>query len=291
MSFSFLIHPLTARYMDRGIPWSKFFPSFFIEWVIKFKSPFLFRRLEILKTKGIFIGVPLTSNQLLNLDKKFVLKRLTQACQKSKKYGAKIVSFGAFTAIACNQGLDLINKVDVAITTGRALTIGAVVSKVEKYIDSNKVLGVIGSNGAIGKACVEYFKNYSPVKITRNNFDDAYGCDLLISTTNSTTEIIDENKLKPGSVIFDVSKPATIKKNVKREDVKVLKAGSLRLPEHINFGFDFDLGKDIVYACMAEPMILALERRYENYSIGDNISLDKVDEILGLAKKWGFEVV
>ena len=71
----------------------------------------------------------------------------------------------------------------------------------------------------------------------------------------------------------------------------MLKAGSLRLPEHINFGFDFDLGKDIVYACMAEPMILALERRYENYSIGDNISLDKVDEILGLAKKWGFEVV
>lgn len=291
MSFSFLIHPLTARYMDRVTFLSRPFPSSWIEWAIKFKKPYLIKRFNLKGLKGVFVGVPLTSGQLLNLEREFVLKRLIQACEKSKKYGAKIVSFGAFTAIACNQGKNLVGKVDIAITTGRALTIGAVGEKVKKYISKDKVLGVIGANGAIGKACVKYFSEYSPVRITRNNFGEIGECDLLISTTNTTKEIIDEDKLKSNSIIFDVSKPSTISKKISRKDVSVLKAGSIKLPEHIDFGFDFDLEKDVVYACMAEPMILALENRFEDYSIGDNISLDKVEEILKLGKKWGFEVV
>ena len=88
-----------------------------------------------------------------------------------------------------------------------------------------------------------------------------------------------------------MSKPAAINDKIKRKDIIVLKAGAIKLPEHISFGFDFDLGKDEVYACMAEPMVLALEKRYENYSIGEDISLKKVEEILQLAEKWGFKVV
>jgi hypothetical protein len=43
-------------------------------------------------------------------------------------------------------------------------------------------------------------------------------------------------------------------------------------------------------ACMAETMILTLENRMVNYSLGRGVNLDKVLEIERLAEKHGFEV-
>jgi hypothetical protein len=41
---------------------------------------------------------------------------------------------------------------------------------------------------------------------------------------------------------------------------------------------------------MAETMILALEGRYENFSIGRDLSMEKVKEIAALADKHGFKL-
>ena len=44
------------------------------------------------------------------------------------------------------------------------------------------------------------------------------------------------------------------------------------------------------YACMAETMILALEGRIEDYSIGRELSIERVKEIGQMAAKHGFEL-
>jgi predicted amino acid dehydrogenase len=41
---------------------------------------------------------------------------------------------------------------------------------------------------------------------------------------------------------------------------------------------------------MAETMVLALEGRYENYSLGKEIQIDKVHEITKLARRHGFRL-
>ncbi len=41
---------------------------------------------------------------------------------------------------------------------------------------------------------------------------------------------------------------------------------------------------------MAETMILALEGRFEDYTLGKEISLERVNEIASLARKHGFRL-
>ena len=41
---------------------------------------------------------------------------------------------------------------------------------------------------------------------------------------------------------------------------------------------------------MAETMILALERRYDDYTLGPDVDLNRVDEIHALMRKHGFRI-
>ena len=48
---------------------------------------------------------------------------------------------------------------------------------------------------------------------------------------------------------------------------------------------------DVCYGCSCEAIILALERRFENFSFGRwNISIEKMEEIQTIALKHGFEL-
>src|SRR5207244_2181336 len=46
----------------------------------------------------------------------------------------------------------------------------------------------------------------------------------------------------------------------------------------------------MAYACMSETMMLALEGRYENFTLGKDVSAAQVDEINRLAQKHGFHL-
>jgi len=46
----------------------------------------------------------------------------------------------------------------------------------------------------------------------------------------------------------------------------------------------------VPYACMAETVVLALEGRYETYTVGRNIEWEKVKEIYKLGLKHGMKL-
>lgn len=58
----------------------------------------------------------------------------------------------------------------------------------------------------------------------------------------------------------------------------------------MDFHFDFGFPPGMAYACMAETMILALEGRYESFTLGKQIEAEKVHEIAQLATKHGFRL-
>jgi predicted amino acid dehydrogenase len=75
-----------------------------------------------------------------------------------------------------------------------------------------------------------------------------------------------------------------------RHDVLVIEGGVVAVPGDVDFHFNFGFPPQTAYACMSETMILALEGRYENFTLGKDVSVEQVREISRLALKHGFKL-
>ena len=87
-------------------------------------------------------------------------------------------------------------------------------------------------------------------------------------------------KVKPGCVITDVARPLDLppEEVAKRPDVLVIESGEIQLPGKVSMK-NIGLPKNVAYACLAETIVLALEGRFENFTVGRNIEWEKVREI------------
>jgi predicted amino acid dehydrogenase len=114
--------------------------------------------------------------------------------------------------------------------------------------------------------------------------------DLVITVTSALDAVVEPQHLRSGAVVCDVARPRDVSRRVveERDDVLVIEGGVVRVPGDVDFHFDFGFPPGLAYACMAETMILALEGRLEDYSLGRELSLEKVKEIGRLAAKHGF---
>ena len=113
---------------------------------------------------------------------------------------------------------------------------------------------------------------------------------MVIAVTSAVDFIIDPADLKSGAVVCDVARPRNVSRNVSalRNDVLVIEGGVIRVPGNADFHFNFGFPPHTCFACMAETMILALEGRYENFTLGRNLDPVQIDTISELAKKHGF---
>jgi len=75
-----------------------------------------------------------------------------------------------------------------------------------------------------------------------------------------------------------------------RPDVLVIESGEVLIPGGIDFGYDIGLPPRTAYACLAETALLAMEGRFEDYTLGRDISLEQVKEIYRLFKKHNFQL-
>jgi hypothetical protein len=92
-------------------------------------------------------------------------------------------------------------------------------------------------------------------------------------------------------VITDVARPLDLSAEdvAKRPDVLVIESGEIELPGHVTMR-DIGLPDGVVYACMAETVVLALEGRYETFTVGRDIDWAKVKEIYRLGLKHGMKL-
>ena len=98
-------------------------------------------------------------------------------------------------------------------------------------------------------------------------------------------------QVKPGAVITDVARPLDLSAEdvAKRPDVLVVESGEIQLPGNVHMR-DIGLPPGVAYACLAETIVLALEGRFENYTVGRNIEWEKVKEIYRLGLKHGMRL-
>ncbi len=116
--------------------------------------------------------------------------------------------------------------------------------------------------------------------------------DLIVTATSGAGKrVLDIMAVKPGCVITDVARPLDLSAEdvAKRPDVLVVESGEIELPGEVRMR-DIGLPPGVVYACMAETVVLALEGRYETFTVGRNIEWEKVKEIYRLGLRHGMKL-
>ncbi|OQY60140.1 MAG: dehydrogenase [Desulfobacteraceae bacterium 4572_88] len=192
--------------------------------------------------------------------------------------------------IKTEKGRRISAKTMVMGATG---AIGSVCSRLLAYAFDEIYL--VGRNMAKLLAMKESILEETPdVKIHLSTRADRYLADMdviVTATSGAGKTILDIMKVKPGCVITDVARPLDLSAEDvrKRPDVLVIESGEIELPgnpEMKNIG----LPPKVVYACLAETIVLALEGRFETFTIGRDIEWQKVRAIYKMGLKHGMKL-
>ncbi|WP_178084851.1 dehydrogenase [Rhodoferax aquaticus] len=115
---------------------------------------------------------------------------------------------------------------------------------------------------------------------------------IVTSTSGAGKKILDITKVKPGCVITDVARPLDLPPSevAKRPDVLVIESGEIELPTKVKGMKSIGLPPNVIYACLAETIVLALEGRFEVFTVGRDTEWEKVKEIYKLGLKHGMKL-
>lgn len=269
------------------------------------------------KTEGWFIGLPMTPKMMLS-DPERSLDALMECTEIAKKEGAKLIGLGAFTAIVGDGGVTLAERSSIGVTTGNSYTVATAIEGALDaaarvgIIPAESRLAVVGATGSIGQTCARILApQFSQTLLIGRDLERTEKAgeglprceatidvehlnesDLVITVTSSDNAIIEPRHLKPGAVVCDVSRPRDVSVRVVKErpDVLVIEGGVVEVPGPVNFNFDFGFPAKTAYACMSETMMLALEGRTDDYTLGKNVTVQQVEETMAWAGKHGFKL-
>ena len=312
-------YPLLGKVLTEGQInfFSRFFPPVYISEITGVRSQATGNELT-----GWFIACPFTPKTMLKLPVEAVYRKIVACGHLADRLGARLLGLGAYTSVVGDGGITIAERLAMPVTTGDAYTVYIAVAAVREAARRMGIgmegasAAVVGATGAIGSVCAQVLAREVPDLILIGRHDDRlasvgeqcsghrarittstdvraiYRADLILTVTSDTAAIIQPEHLKPGAVVCDVARPRDVSHRVAdvRDDVLVIEGGMVEVPGPVDFGFNFGFPPGKAYACMAETMALALEGRYEDYSVGKQIALERVEEIGALATRHGFRL-
>jgi predicted amino acid dehydrogenase len=313
--FPFLGRVLSERQIDF---FSTFFPPVFISEIEGIVSQATGKEL-----RGWFIACPYTPRRMMELPEQTVYRKIIQTGRLAEKLGAQILGLGAFTSVVGDAGVTIANALDIPVTTGDSYTVTVAVEALQeaaRVMDiplSGATVAVVGATGAIGQVCAELLsedverlyllgRRQEALEALRDRLrpraraelivstamDDLSRAQLILTVTSATHDVIRPEHLQPGSVVCDVARPRDVSAMVAaaRDDILVIDGGMVDVPGPVDFHFNFGFPPGKAYACMAETIALALEGRFEDYTLGKHLTRARVEEISAIAKKHGFRL-
>lgn len=299
-----------------------YIPPLYLSRIKGAQSPTTGQRVE-----GYLFALGATPHQMMQHGEEFTYVRLNQAARMAERMGARIMGLGAFTSVVGDAGITVANEADIAITSGNSLTVAATLEAAKQAViqmgatdlTRGKAM-IVGATGSIGSVCARLLAqaihdvvliSIEPAKLIELKRkiqqetpgaqvsigmrpDEAIGeCDLIVTATSAFGQrVVDITRCKPGAVICDVARPPDINaaEAALRPDVLVIESGEVLIPGEIDFGYDIGLPPKTSYACLAETCLLAMEGRFEDYTLGRNIEIERVKEIYRLFKKHKFQL-
>jgi fatty aldehyde-generating acyl-ACP reductase len=312
--------PLLGRVLsERQIDFfSTFFPPVYISEIEGITSEATGKQI-----KGWFIACPYTPRRMLQLPERTVYRKIIQTGRLAEKLGAHILGLGAFTSVVGDAGITIAKALEVPVTTGDSYTVMVAVDAIREAACVMEIplqtatAAVVGATGAIGQVCAELLaedverlyligrrqdaleelrdrlKVYTRAElIVSTSMDVLKEVQLILTVTSSIHDVIRPEHLQPGSVVCDVARPRDVSAMVAavRDDILVIDGGMVDVPGPVDFHFNFGFPAGKAYACMAETIALALEGKFEDYTLGKHLTRERVEEIDRIAKKHGFRL-
>ncbi len=195
---------------------------------------------------------------------------LVQINKHNKKVAAKTMVIGASGSIGSVSARLLAMSFDEVYLAGRTLSkLDDLKASILKETPDAKVFTTIDYNELLGDMDM-----------------------IVTSTSGAGKEILDIMRVKPGCVITDVARPLDLPASdvAKRPDVLVIESGEIELPTKVKGLKSIGLPPNVIYACLAETIVLALEGRFEVFTVGRDTEWEKVKEIYKLGIKHGMKL-
>ncbi len=286
------------------------------------RSPVTGRRID-----GLIYALGTTPRQMLTRPPEFTYARLDAAIRDAAHHGAKIVGLGAFTKVVGDAGVTVARRAPIPVTTGNSLTIAATLETAKLTAQrlgwpdlAHGRAMIVGATGAIGSVCARLLaaavrdvvlvsieperlatlrqKIHAETPGARVEIDTTTArwvgeCDLIVTATSAFgLRVLDVSQCRPGAVILDVALPPDIsaEEAAVRPDVLVVESGEVLIPGPVEFSFDIGLPQGVAYACLAEAALLAMEGRYECFTLGREVPPERVKEIYRLFRRHHFQI-
>ncbi|MCL6634830.1 MAG: saccharopine dehydrogenase NADP-binding domain-containing protein [Peptococcaceae bacterium] len=328
-NFAFMIHPMHAGDVARKFKFARFMPDRVLERAFAMLPPMKVSHITGVRSpygeaEGWFIACPLTARLMNGLPQAYVLSKIIQGGRVAEKLGAKILGLGAFTKVVGDAGVTVARNLSIPVTTGNSYTVA---TAIEATREAARLMGhdlgkasvvILGATGSIGRVCALILarevrsmtlvaRNESKleelaakilydtglaVKVTSDSKKALRSGDVVITVTSAVDTVVEPEDLKAGAVVCDVARPRDVSRRVAevRDDVLVIEGGVVEVPGDVEFNLNFGFPPGTAYACMAEAMVLALENRYESFTLGRELTIRQVEEIAALAGKHGFKL-
>ncbi len=329
-TFAFIIHPIDPKKdVARKFKLFGYLPTSVINFLSRFFPPVYISHITGIRSmlgaeaEGWFVACPLTPARMIQLPPQVVYRKIIQTGRLAEKLGARLLGLGAFTSVVGDGGVTVARHLNIPVTTGDSYTVAVAVQASREAAHRMQIdlpaakAAVVGATGTIGSVCAELLaadvaemlligRRLNKLKevaqrikdrgcstvVHSTDLDDIRQADLIITVTSALETLIDPHHLKIGAVVCDVARPRDVSRQVaeQRDDVLVIEGGVVEVPGPVDFHFNFGFPPGTAYACMAETMILALEERYQDYTLGKTINIQQVQEITDLARKHGFKL-
>ncbi len=297
-------------------------PPMYLSRITGGRSPATGQRIE-----GYLFSLGATPRAMMRRPPRATYDQLHRVARMAAARGARILGLGAFTSVVGDAGETVAHEADIAVTSGNSLTVAATLEAAKQAVRrmGNEDLSrgramVVGATGSIGSVCARLLAqavrdvvlvSIEPerlIELKRTILAETPGarvtiatrpdellgsCELVVTATSAFGQrILDISRARPGAVICDVARPPDIgpAEAALRPDVLVVESGEVVIPGPVDFGYDIGLPAGISYACLAETALLAMEGRFEDYTLGRRIDIDRVKEIYRLFHRHGFHI-
>lgn len=297
---------------------SRFFPPLYISEITGIQSQDTGKAV-----RGWFLAVPYTPPTMMALPVETVYRKIVATGRKAEELGARTLGLGAYNSVVGDAGITIADRLDIPVTTGDSYTVAVAIealAKAAEHMDidlAEATVAVVGATGAIGKACAqllarrtshlivvgrradateqirEQCEGHQAQVTASTRIDDIYTADLVLTVTSAIDAVIEPQHLKPGAVVLDVARPRDVSRLVaeQRDDVLVIEGGMVEVPgADADFHFNFGFPPKRAFACMAETMALAMEGLYEDYTIGRDLEIWRIEQISEIATRHGFRL-
>lgn len=278
------------------------------------------------RARVYLVGVPWLPAQIRQ-HSRLAVRRAVQAARLAKELGAACFGLGAYWSTVGNKGEEVQAEADLPVTNGGALTAGTVRVAVPAILRRLQRRGVpprraraavVGAGGVVGfgicraiaaevgtlvmigrdagrlEKSAQHLRRRHPdlEVVVTTELAALADCDLIFTATSEPDPVIFPEHVRPGAIVYDMGRPPDVDPAVKSvPGVEVIPGGTIRPPGKITGRIDLAFGAGQIPACMAETVILALEKAFDRTSLGDATRAENIDYFVTRAQELGFVVV